>query len=54
MDRWHTNEEFLRVEVERGRTSKDIAKRLKVSYRLIEIYLRKYGIPHVSQIPPQD
>tara|TARA_B110000503_G_C6859239_1_gene294097 strand:- start:251 stop:412 length:162 start_codon:yes stop_codon:yes gene_type:complete len=49
MDRLHTNEEFLRVEMERGRTSKDIGKRLRVSYKLVELYLRKYGIPFVSQ-----
>jgi DNA-binding CsgD family transcriptional regulator len=54
MDRWHTNEEFLRVQIERGYTSKDIGKRLRVSYRLVEIYLRKFGIPHVSQIPTQN
>ena len=54
MDRLHTNEEFLRVQIERGYTSKDIAKSVHVSYRLVEVYLRKYGIPHVSQIPPQN
>jgi transposase len=54
MDRWHTDEEFLRVHIDRGYNSKDIAKMLRVSYRLVEVYLRKYGIPHVSQIPPQN
>jgi len=52
MDKLHKNEEFLRVEVlERGRTSKDIAKRLRVSYKLVELYLMKYDIPFVSQRP---
>ena len=52
MDKLHKNEEFLRVEIlQRGRTSKDIAKRLRVSYKLVELYLRKYGIPFESQAP---
>lgn len=51
MDKLHKNEEFLRVEMDRGRTSKDIAKRLRVSYKLVELYLRKYGIPFQSQQP---
>ena len=50
MDNLHKNEEFLRVEVlQRGRNSKEIAKRLRVSYKLIELYLMKYNIPFVSQ-----
>lgn len=52
MDKLHKNEEFLRVEVlQRGRNSKEIAKRLRVSYKLVELYLMKYDIPFVSQRP---
>lgn len=54
MDKLHTSEEFLRSQTENGNTSKDIGKSLRVSYRLVEIYLRKFGIPHVSQIPTQN
>ena len=50
----HQDEEFLRFEISKGSTSKDIAKSLRVSYRLVEIYLRKFGIPHESQIPKKD
>ena len=50
----HQDEEFLRFEISKGSTSKDIAKRLRISYRLVEIYLRKFGIPHESQIPKKD
>jgi transposase len=52
MDKLHKNEEFLRVEVlQRGRNSKEIAKRLRVSYKLVELYLMKYNIPFESQRP---
>lgn len=52
MDKLHKDEEFLRVEVlQRGRNSKEIAKRLRVSYKLVELYLMKYDIPFVSQRP---
>ena len=56
MDKLHKNEEFLRVEVlQRGRNSKEIAKRLRVSYKLVELYLMKYNIPFESQRPkPKD
>lgn len=54
MEKLHKNEEFLRVEVlERGRNSKEIAKRLRVSYKLVELYLMKYNIPFVSQRPKE-
>jgi len=54
MDKLHKNEEFLRVEVlQRGRNSKEIAKRLRVSYKLVELYLMKYNIPFESQRPKE-
>ena len=51
MTKLHQNEEFLRKAIEQGLTSRDIAKEFNVSYKLIEIYLRKYGIEHTSMAP---
>lgn len=45
----HQNEEFLRTAIKLGSTPKEIAKELRVSYKLVELYLRKYGIQFVSQ-----
>lgn len=49
MLRLHKDEEFLRSEMAKGRTSRDISKDLHVSYKLVELYLRKYKIPFDSQ-----
>lgn len=46
--KFHQNEDFLRKAIEAGSTSKEIAKELRVSYKLVELYLRKYGIKHNS------
>ena len=51
MTKLHQNEEFLREAIGRGSTPKEIAKELRVSYRLVELYLKKYEIPFVSQAP---
>ena len=51
MTKLHQNEEFLRKAIELGSTSKEIAKELHVSYKLVELYLRKYGIKHNSMQP---
>jgi DNA-binding CsgD family transcriptional regulator len=46
----HQDQTYLQQKISDGYTSKDISKELKVSYHLVEIYLRKYGIKHVSQV----
>ena len=51
MTKLHQSEEFLRKAIEQGLTSRDISKEFNVSYKLIEIYLRKYGIEHTSMVP---
>ena len=47
--KFHQNEEFLRKAIDLGSTPKEIAKELRVSYKLVELYLRKYDIAFVSQ-----
>lgn len=47
----HQDENYLRHAMESGKTSRDISKDLHVSYKLIEIYLEKYGIPFTSMAP---
>lgn len=52
MKKLHQDEQFLRKRFEHGDiTSKNLSKELHVSYKLIEIYLEKYGIPFKSQKP---
>lgn len=52
MKKLHQDEEFLRQFFSNGEmTSKDLSKELHVSYKLIEIYLAKYGINFTSQKP---
>ena len=46
----HQNQDYLQQKIDEGYTSKDIGKELRVSYRLVEIYLRKFEIKHVSQV----
>jgi len=43
----HQSEEYLREAIYIGLTSKEIANELRVSHKLVEIYLRKFGIKHV-------
>ena len=47
----HHHKEYLDTKIKEGYTSKDIAKENRVSYKLIELYLRKYGIAFTSQQP---
>jgi len=47
----HQNEDSLRKYISLGFTSRDIAKELNVSYKLVEIYLAKFDIPFVSSKP---
>ena len=46
MDKPHQDERFLRSEIEAGGNSRSISAKLGVSWKLVEIYLRKYGIAH--------
>jgi DNA-binding CsgD family transcriptional regulator len=41
----HKNKEYLQKKIEEGYTPKDISKELHVSYKLVEIYLKQFGIP---------
>jgi transposase len=45
----HQEKNYLQTKMDEGYTSRDISKELNVSYKLVEIYLRKYNIKHVSQ-----
>jgi DNA-binding NarL/FixJ family response regulator len=45
----HQDQNYLQQKINEGLSSKDIGKELRVSYKLVEIYLRKFDIPHVSQ-----
>jgi FixJ family two-component response regulator len=47
----HQDQNYLQTKINEGFTSKEIANDLRVSYKLVEIYLRKYGIKHVSHTP---
>jgi hypothetical protein len=44
----HHNKEWLQQQIDLGKTSKEIAKDNKISYKLVEIYLKKYEIPFVE------
>lgn len=45
----HQDQTYLQTKINEGYTSKDIANENRVSYKLVELYLRKYDIKHVSQ-----
>lgn len=51
MSKFHHNKEFLEKAIALGSTSKDIAKELHVSYKLVEMYLRMYEIDFKSMAP---
>lgn len=42
----HEDGEYLRREIENGETSRSIAKKLRVSWKLVEINLRRFNIKH--------
>jgi DNA-binding CsgD family transcriptional regulator len=42
----HKNKEYLQTKINEGYTPKQIANELHVSYKLVEIYLRQFGILH--------
>ena len=45
----HHDPRYLQKKIDEGYTSKDIANELRVSYKLVEMYLRKFEIPFVAQ-----
>ena len=45
MTKPHQDGEYLRREIENGETSRSIARNLGVSWKLVEIHLRKNGVP---------
>ena len=47
----HQDKDYLTQAMESGKTSRDIANELHVSYKLVEIYLEKYQIPFTSMAP---
>ena len=50
----HQDQTYLQTKINEGYTSKDIANENRVSYKLVELYLRKYEIDFVSQKPLED
>jgi hypothetical protein len=45
----HQSKEYLEEQINAGKSSVDISKELSVSWKLVEIYLRKYDIKHISK-----
>lgn len=49
MEKLYQNKEYLQEQTRLGKSSKDISKDIGVSWRLVEIYLRKFDIPHIPK-----
>jgi len=47
----HHNKAWLQEGLAAGKTSKDLANEINVSYKLIELYLRQFDLPFTSQKP---
>ena len=45
----HHNKEWLQEQLAAGKTSKDLANEINVSYKLIERHLLEFGLPFTSQ-----
>ena len=45
----HHNKTWLQEQLDAEKTSRDIAKEINVSYKLIELYLRQFDIDFTSQ-----
>lgn len=41
----HQSETYLKEQIALGKNSKDIATENNISYKLVELYLKKYEIP---------
>lgn len=46
----HQDETYLRQAVEGGKNSRDIASELRVSWKLVEINLRRFNIKHTPYV----
>jgi hypothetical protein len=44
-DKKHQQKEWLEAEIKSGKSSKQIADENRISYKLVEMYLRQHGIP---------
>ncbi len=49
MERPHQNKLWLSDQLAAGKSSKQIANENNISYKLVEIYLRKFDIPHTPK-----
>ena len=45
MEKLHQQKDWLQSQVDLGKTSKKIADEHNLSYKLVELYLRKFNIP---------
>jgi DNA-binding NarL/FixJ family response regulator len=45
MEKLHQNKDWLAEQIASGKTSKKIADEHNLSYKLVELYLRKFEIP---------
>ena len=45
MEKMHQNKEWLAEQIASGKNSKNIADEQRISYKLVELYLRKFEIP---------
>tara|TARA_B110000483_G_C18059923_1_gene489896 strand:+ start:868 stop:1038 length:171 start_codon:yes stop_codon:yes gene_type:complete len=51
MSKLHQDKAYLESQIAKKLNSREIAKDLGVSYRLVEIYLEEFNIPFVSTKP---
>jgi len=49
MEKIHQNKDWLAEQIAAGKTSKSIADEHKISYKLVELYLRKFNIKHTPR-----
>ena len=49
MEKPHQNKNWLAEQTAAGLTSKQIGDKLNISYKLVEIYLRQFDIPHTPR-----
>jgi transposase len=49
--KYHHDPTYLQKKIDLGMKPKEIANELRVSYKLVELYLHKFNIPFTSQKP---
>jgi hypothetical protein len=49
MEKLHQQKSWLQSQIDLGKNSKKIANENNISYKLVEIYLRKFDIPHTPK-----